>query len=146
MFILSEDKKWYRVSLRLMGDALPVEEIETRLNLVASTVGQKDKYIRDNPSKGKYQTNIWCSRYVTNSDVPFEEQITALLDQLEPKNHELQKLLMLPEITGELFLGFGSGNGQGGAIFSPELLNRIAKLNLSLGLDLYPPSIDTDDI
>ena len=33
MFVVSEDGKWYRVSLRFMGDNLPVEEIESRLGL-----------------------------------------------------------------------------------------------------------------
>jgi hypothetical protein len=45
---------------------------------------------------------------------------------------------------GELFLGFGSGNGQGGADFSPLLLKRIGECGLMLSLDLYPPSIDEE--
>ncbi len=145
MFVLSEDKKWYRVGLRLMGDNLPVEEIESRLGLEASSFGRKGEHLRGNPRYEKYQTNIWVSKHLTNSDVPFEEQITGLLDLLEPKIDTLKEILSLPNTEGELFLGFGSGNGQGGAIFSPELLARIAKCNLSLGLDLYPPNIDEEE-
>ena len=145
MFVLSEDKKWYRVSLRLSGDNLPIEEIETRLDLEASSIGRKGKHIRDNPRYAKYRTNIWCSEYLTDSDVPFEEQITELLDLLEPKANDLKAILSFPDVEGELCLGFGSGNGQGGAVFSSELLARIVKCHLSLGLDLYPPDIDEDE-
>ena len=84
-------------------------------------------------------------RHLVNSDVPFEEQITGLLDVMEPKLGALKEILSLPGIEGELFLGFGSGNGQGGAIFSPELLRRVADCGLSLGLDLYPPGGDENE-
>jgi len=145
MFVLSEDEKWYRVSLRLMGDDLPVEEIEARLGLAAASFGRKGEHLNDNPRHEKYQTNVWVSKRPTNSDVPFEEQIAGLLDLLELKVDALKAILSFPNVEGELFLGFGSGNGQGGAYFSPKLLARIAQCNLSLGLDLYPPSIDEDE-
>ena len=145
MLVLSKDKKWYRVSLRLWGDKLPIEEIETRLDLEASSIGRKDKHIRENPRYAKYRTNIWCSEYLTDSDVPFEKQIAVLLELLEPKADELVTILAFADVKGEISLGFSSGNGQGGATFSPELLVRVAKLKLSLGLDLYPPDIDEDE-
>ena len=68
----------------------------------------------------------------------------GLLNTLEPKVDALKEILSLPDVEGDLFLGFGSGNGQGGAIFSPELLRRVAECGLSLSLDLYPPDIDED--
>ena len=143
--MLTKDKKWYRVTLRLMGDKLPIDEIESQLNLVASKIGRKGKHISDNPRYGKYRTNIWCSQYLTSSDVPFEEQITILLNKLEPRTAQLEAILVLPKIKAELFLGFGSGNGQGGATFSPELLMRIVKFNLTISLDLYPPAFEKDE-
>lgn len=83
--ILSEDGKWYRVSLRLMGDNLPVEDIDVRLGLTSSSFGRKGEQLNRNPRFGKYHTNVWVSEYLTESDVPFEEQITTLLDMLQPK-------------------------------------------------------------
>ncbi len=138
--MLSKDGKWYRVSLRLNGDGLPVEEIELRLGLAASSFGRKGDYLYGNPRYARHQTNVWVSEYLVNSDVPFEEQITGLLDLLEPKIDALKEILSLPGIEGELFLGFGSKHGQGGAIFSPALLKRVAECGLSLSLDLYPSS------
>ena len=128
-----------------MGDDLPVEEIESRLGLKASSFGRKGEHLQGNPKREKYRTNIWVSKRLTNSDIPFEEQIAGLLDLLELKVDALKTILSLPNVEGEMFLGFGSGNGQGGAYFSPELLAHIAKCNLSLGLDLYPPSIDEEE-
>ena len=128
-----------------MGDDLPVEEIESRLGLEAASFGRKGEHLNGNPRHEKYRTNIWVSKLLTNSDVPFEEQIAGLLDLLEPKVDALKAILSLPNVEGELFLGFGSGNGQGGANFSSDLLARIAGCNLSLGLDLYPPSVDEDE-
>jgi hypothetical protein len=123
-----------------MGDNLPVEEIESRLDIPAGSFGRKGEHLQGNPRRAKYHTNVWASKYLTDSDVPFEKQITCMLDALEPKLGALKEMLSLPSVEGELFLGFGSENGQGGAEFSPALLRRIADYGLSLGLDLYPPS------
>jgi hypothetical protein len=145
MFVSSEDGKWYRVSLRLMGDGLPVEEVKTMLRLKPCSLGIKGNHIKDNPVYEKYFTNIWVLKSGTNSDVPFDEQITVLLDLLEPKIDALKEILSLPNVEGELFLGFGSGNGQGGAFFKKELLRRITDFGLSIDLDLYPPSGDESE-
>ena len=139
MFVASEDGKWYRVSLRLMGDNLPVEEIESRLGLTAASFGRKGEHLRGDPRYAKYQTNVWVSTYLVDSDVPFEEQISGLLDVLEPRLDALKEILSFSDVTAELFLGFGSSkSGQGGAVFSSELLRRVADCGLSLSLDLYP--------
>jgi len=116
--MLAEDRKWYRVSLRLLGDGLPMDEIEAKLGLVASHVGRKGE---PNHRGWKHLSNVWVWLYPAESNVEFEEQIAGLLDVLEPKVNALEEILVLPEVEGELFLGFGSTNGQGGALFSPEL-------------------------
>ena len=144
MLVASDDRKWYRVSLRLMGDALPVEEVESRLGLTPLSFGRKGEHLHGDPRYARYQTNVWVSKYLSNSHVPFEEQISGLLDRLEPNRGPLKELLSL-DVEGELFLGFSSGNGQGGAIFSPELLKRVADFGLSLSLDLYPPSREENE-
>ena len=145
MVKLSEDGKWYRVSLRLLGDGLPVDEIEARLGLVPSSIGRKGEHFRGDPRYAKHQLNVWVWKYPAESDVPFEEQIAGLLDVIEPRKAVLLEIVSLPDVEGELFLGFGSLNGQGGALFSPGLLKRIAECGLSLDLDLYPPSGDDEE-
>ena len=71
--ILSEDGKWYRVSLRLMGDSLPIEDIDVRLGLSSASLGRKGERLSDNPRSETFRTNVWASEYLTESDVPFEE-------------------------------------------------------------------------
>ncbi len=77
--------------------------------------------------------------------VPFEIQINELLNVLEPKKSILKDITAIPGVKAQLFLGFSSGNGQGGAYFSPEILRRIVDLGLAVLLDLYPPDIDEED-
>jgi hypothetical protein len=126
------------VSLRLAGDGLPLEEVESRLGLAPDSLGRKGEHLRGDPRSVKHRTNVWVSKYLVNSDVPFEEQIAGLPDVLEPKLGALKEILSLPGVKGELFLGFSSRSGQGGAVFSTELLRRVADYGLSLSLDLYP--------
>ena len=123
-----------------MGDSLPVEAIESRIGIAPDSFGRKGEHLRGDPCYAKYQTNVWVSKCPLDSDVPFEEQITYLLDVLEAKLSALNEISLMPGIEGELFLGFGSENGQGGAAFSSRLLRRIADFGLSLSLDLYPLS------
>ena len=125
-----------------MGDNLPVESVEEDLGLSPSYIGKRGEHIRGNPKYAKNQTNIWVWEYPSSTDVPFEEQIRNLLSIVELHAVALKNLLSLPGITGELFLGFSSMNGQGSAEFSPDLLRRLGDLELTLLLDLYPPSAD----
>jgi hypothetical protein len=141
MVKLSDDQKWYRVSLRLMGDGLPIDEVETRLGISPSQYGHKGDPLRHG---GRYESNVWVFSNNSESDIPFDIQIESLLTMIEPKKDVLKEILKLPGVEGELFLGFGSENGQGGAFFSSGLLLRIAECGLSMDLDLYPPGEPED--
>jgi len=134
------NEKWFRVSLRLWGDDLPVDEVGNLLSLEAFSIGRKGKHIDDNPKRALYKTNVWVWSSFEESHVPFDLQIGDLLEVLERRQNELKQLLSLPNVDAELFLGFSSVNGQGGANFSNAMLRRIALLGLSVDLDLYPPS------
>jgi hypothetical protein len=127
-----------------MGDHLPVDEIEYRLDFTPTYFGRREEYVRGNPRYRKHPSNIWVWRYPASTAMPFEGQIEGLLEVLDPKIAALKELLSIQGIEGELFLGFGSGNGQGGATLSSDLLKRIGECDLSLSLDLYPPSGDEE--
>lgn len=109
-------------------------------------IGKKGDHINGNPQRAKYTTNIWVSSYLTSSNVQFETQIGLLLDVLESRIESLREILLLPDVQGDLYLGFSSGNGQGGDYFSHNLLQRIVNSGLSVTLDLYPPSIDEEKL
>ena len=132
----NEDRKWYRASLRLMGDSLPIDEIEAKIEVKSRSSIKKGELFKTE----QLSTNVWCAEYLTKNDVPLETQIELWLEKLESKKEVLKEILSVPNAEGELFLGFSSENGQGGAYFTPELLRRVADLGLALSLDLYPPS------
>lgn len=139
----NEDRKWYRASLRLMGDFLPIDEIEVKLGLRAKSIGKKGFPLNHYKSpivNTPLETNVWCAENLAGNDVSLENQIELYLEKLEPKKDVLREILSLPNVEGEFFLGFSSENGQGGAYFTPELLRRVSDLGLALSLDLYPPS------
>lgn len=143
MFKESDDGKWYRVSLRLMGDALPIDEIQESLGLVPTEKNRKGS--RHEVTGEECRTNVWVWATPHDSHVPFEKQIGDLLEVIEPKKEILRTIIQKPGIEGELFLGYGSDNGQGGAYISPDLLQRIAECGLALDLDLYPPPGESED-
>jgi len=139
---LTLDAKWHNVSLRLSGDDLPVQEVEERLRLTTRFTGIKGRNIGDDPRYARYQTSFWTWEFTTDTAVPFEEQLADVLPILEERRTPLRELLSLPGVQGELFLGYGSESGQGGAYFPPEQLTRLGALGLAIGLDLYPPERD----
>ena len=134
MVKLSDDGKWFRVSLRLTGDELNVEEITAKLGIEPSTSRKKG-----DPSRfgEQLKTNVWVWRYPVDSDVSFEIQINDLLEDIESKKHILKELISSPGVTGELFLGHGSVIGEEVEFLSPEILRRIAEFGLTVDLDLY---------
>ena len=141
----SDDGKWYRVSFRLIGDGVPVDEIESSLGLTPDFIGKKGEHLQGNIIRAKAHTNFWTWQFPAESNMPFEEQISGLLDVIEPKKAILQEIMSLPDVQGELFLGYGSENGQGGAYISHDTLSRLSDLGLSLDIDLYPPPNADED-
>jgi hypothetical protein len=140
--MLSEEAKWYRVSLRFFGDELPLEQVGSILSLEPSVAGPKDDVRR---GQYRFQQTAWVHRFTTDTTESFETQLSRLVPHLEAVEQGLRSLLLLPDVRGDVFLGFSSGNGQGGCSFSPDLLARIGALGLSLTLDLYPPDVDESD-
>jgi hypothetical protein len=138
--VLNEEEKWYRVSLRLTGDGVEPDEVTAALGLEPTYSARKGDHFRQNPRYMVHRSNIWTHSVTADSNVPFEEQIPSLLDQLEARSVALDDLLDRADVEAELFLGFSSGDGQGGTFFPPGLLSRIGALGLALDLDLYPPS------
>ncbi len=141
--MLEDDKKWFRVCLRLYGDSLDPHSISRLLGITADTIGLKGvaRVGKNNRTYAPYRTNIWNYDSKRHHEVGFEEQINSIFGALGDKVGLLSEILDTPGVDGELFCGFGSGNGQGGDVITPATLRQIADAGLSLSLDLYPPSI-----
>jgi len=70
-----------------------------------------------------------------------EDHIEWLLDQLEAANANPRELPGVSRV--DIFCYWRSLTGHGGPEFSPQLLGRLARLNLPLGLDVY--FVDSSD-
>jgi len=145
--MLDDDKKWFRVCLRLYGDSLDPNSINGLLGISADKIGIKGvaRTGKNNRTYAPYRTNIWLYQSKLHHEVGFEEQINSIFLALGGKAELLSKLLNTPGVDGEFFCGFGSGNGQGGDVITPATLRQIADAGLSFSLDLYPPSIPDNE-
>jgi len=136
---MTEEDKWYMVSLRIGGDAFTVDDIVSILGLQPTFQGKKGELMGGQPGRARYETNFWGFSLEMNGATPFEEQVPKLLDLIDTRNDTFKKILSTPGMRGELIFAFSSGNGQGGAYISSKLLKRISDLGLHLIIDLYPP-------
>lgn len=144
--MLSEDEKWYAVSLRLCGDGLDVTRVEGLIGLSPTTIGLKGQTRKGKQGReyAAYETNIWVYSHDAANTSCFDDRLRDLFGLLGSRRSALKALCTIPGIEGEVWLGFGSGNGQGGDTISPQVLALIADTGLSLSLDLYPPTVDED--
>jgi Domain of unknown function (DUF4279) len=140
--MLDEDQKWHKVSLRFLGDDLDLTAVTSALGLKPDVTGQVGEHIGGNPRYAIYETNVWVYRYTENDTLALTDQLSDFIGRLEHRAVAIRELLARPGVTAELFLGFASGNGQGGFMLPASLLARIADPGLDVSLDLYPPSVD----
>ena len=122
---MTEDEKWCQVSLRAFGSDVEPDEWTAALELTPRYSARAGDHIQQNPRYAVHRTNIWTHSVTEDSTVPFTDQIPPLLDYLEARPEQLARLLDRGDVEAELFLGFSSGNGQGGAFFPPDLVARI---------------------
>ena len=148
--MLSEDEKWFAVSLRFVGDGLDPTKLEALLGVAPTTVriaGQKWSG-KQGRSYGPARTNIWSYRSPTPSHLGFEEQIQSLLQKFSHCQDAIRQLAQSDQVEAEIFCSYSSGSGQGGDTLSAQTLAHMAGLGLSLSLDLYPPDseqVNQDD-
>ena len=145
--MLSEDDKWYAVSLRLSGDSLDPMSVEPLIGLSPTTVGLKGQNRKGTQGReyAPYETNIWVYSHSGPDNSGFEDRLRAVFSLLGSRRSALKTLCTTPGIEGEMFLGFSSDCGQGGDTISAEVLALMADTGLSLSLDLYPPTVDEDE-
>lgn len=94
-----------------------------------------------NPSSARREHSVWIRRSGLDSDSGLEEHVAALVRLVDGCREELTRLAADCDL--ELYLGFGSDNGQGGCVLPARLLAEIGGLGLDLVLDLYPPASES---
>jgi hypothetical protein len=140
---MNPDRKWFKVTLRIIITTLDPDRISAMLNLTPTKVGKRGQ--RKGRTSANWEHHFWLLDALSSDDVPFEDQIPLILDQLESHLDDFRRLTTTEGVEADLFLGFSSDNGQGGAYFTPALLRRIADLSLGTTLDLYPPPSEANE-
>ena len=142
--MLTEDDKWFAVSLRFMGTGFDPREVEAQIGLTPTSMHVIGEKWTGNTGReyGPAKDNVWSYRLEGSSDVGFEIQIRSLLDRIAAHSDAVRMLAGADQVEAELFCGFSSGSGQGGDSISADTLRQVAALGLALSLDLYPPDID----
>ena len=78
--MLSEDEKWYAVSLRLSGDNFDPTSVEGLTGLWPTTIGLKGEKRKGKQGReyAPYETNIWVYSHHSAEDSCFEDLLHEL--------------------------------------------------------------------
>jgi hypothetical protein len=133
------DTKWSTGSARITSKTLSPGEITDRLGISPDAQFEKGSLASPrNPNSRRRDINVWIRRSGLGDDRWLEEHVAALVGVFGRAHEELSQLAVDCDL--ELFLGFGSENGQGGCALSAQLLMQVAELGFDVILDLYPPT------
>jgi hypothetical protein len=124
-------------SLRLYGDALVPTEITRLFHIEPSDCANMG--LESTSPSGKSRnapTGRWILQTKGNvQSTNLESHIEWILDRLEAAGIRID---ILPGVKrADIFCYWRSATGHGGPQFSPEILERLAKSDLTLGLDIY---------
>ena len=108
--------------------------VTNALGLKPDVTGRIGEYIAGNPRYAVYETDLWVYRYAAMEHLDFSTQLSQFIGRLEERSETIRHLVERPGVTAELFLGFSSGNGQGGFTLPASVLARIAALGLDVTL------------
>ncbi|MFJ5924743.1 DUF4279 domain-containing protein [Kitasatospora sp. NPDC092948] len=124
-----------------MSQTLRASEISVRLGITPDREYEQGSLTNPrNPRSRRREAAIWILRSGLENDRWPEEHVAVLLRHLAGKRDELASLAA--DCTMELYLGYGSKNGQGGCAFPAALLREVADFGLDIELDLHPQAPD----
>lgn len=123
-------------SFTMLGATLDPEQITPALGLTP------DRASKAGDLRGKttstWQHGFWSIS--TENEVQsqnLEEHIARLLDKLEPVSRQLAAIRESSEIHARVFCFWETNRMNDGIELSPDLMGRLARLNLQVGIDIY---------
>jgi hypothetical protein len=127
-------------SLRISTKEANSDFISSALQVFPSVQHSKgERRSKRNPKSSIFEESIWIYRSSLPNSTELHEHIENILDLLESKQEVLNSIRS--RVTEmDIFCMFGSEDGQGSMELATSLLHRLAKQNINLILDLYPPS------
>lgn len=134
---LDPDEKWSRATFRVFSTTLTPEEIEATLLLTATYVHRMGERISKRVPAFHKEHAFFVESALPTSE-PLGRHLAGLCDLLDPVRDRVATLRL--NCRCDIFCGFSSGNGQGGFSLDASLMRRLAATELTLSLDLYPPS------
>jgi hypothetical protein len=134
----------YKISLRFRHTTADPADITLALGINPSRswrAGEPRCTPKGRPLEGTWPESYWTAE-VTEGQWPktrLVEAISGLLDQFAAHKDFFHQI-RLQGGKVELFVGWFF-DGQGGDVFSHDLLCRMANLSIDLSLDIYPPDL-----
>jgi uncharacterized protein DUF4279 len=129
--------KWSAGSIRITSRTVAAGEISGRLGILADQQFERESLSPRNPTRARREISVWVRRSGLPDDSDLTDHVRALVELVGGHREELASLSVDCDL--ELFLGFGSENGQGGCVLPARLLAEVGGLGLDIVLDLYPP-------
>ncbi|HEY5044133.1 MAG TPA: DUF4279 domain-containing protein [Verrucomicrobiae bacterium] len=127
-------------SLRISTEEANTDFISSALQISPSVQHSKgERRSKRNPKSSIFEESLWIYNSPLSDIAELQKHIENLLDLLESRR-ETFELIRSRVTLMDIFCLFGSENGQGSMEFDPLLLQRLAKQQISLILDLYPPT------
>ncbi|MCU1641386.1 MAG: hypothetical protein JWN03_1661 [Nocardia sp.] len=135
--------KWSTGSIRICSETVSASEISARLGITADRQFERGSLMSPrNPASARRKSSVWIRQSGLTNDSDLADHVRALVGLVGGCREELARLSVDCEM--DLFLGFGSGNGQGGCVLPGGLVADLAALGLDIVLDLYPPAAVKD--
>lgn len=124
-------------TLRIWAKSLDPDTVTLRLG-----IGPSDSF-KAGDHRGKDGRNIWkhgrwaltSQEIVVSTDLV--KHIEWVLDQIEPVREHLRELMQQPGVRADLFCFWETESINPGIEFSPAVMERVAALNLPIGIDIY---------
>ncbi|MEV0537202.1 DUF4279 domain-containing protein [Kitasatospora sp. NPDC050463] len=136
------DSKWSAGSLRITSRTLTADQITVAIGLVPDDHYEHGHLAIPCTDTFQHEYSTWILKSGLGNDRWLDEHAAALVRKLKGREEALA--LLAADCELEIFLGFGSENGQGGCAIPARLLKEIGLLGLDIVLDLYPPTPDDE--
>ena len=137
------------VSLRLYPGSMTAAAVSDRLDLIATSAlgvdGSPEPAVTGRYRTGRHNGWFLDSEDRVKSDDPLVH-IEWMLESLEPRLERLQAILVQPDARGQLTLILWSKHGGYALLMPPDLLRRLAAMDLPLWLDFADYDDEDDDL
>jgi hypothetical protein len=146
---MDERTAWAAASLKIASDTMTIDDLTATLSLDPSDVYLKGTpykgtpYTRRNPRSKLRTYNVWIRDSGLGSDAPFLDHIDMLLEDIAPCREQLETLV--GRCVLDLCTGYGPGDEPGMITLDHARVARLARLPVSLTVDLHPPVVDDAD-